>query len=134
MSEAFQDGGIRSSSIDIYPPWRTLDFDSWITHRLHFYTCNVIPAQGAITITIPFSDTSFYAQASTDCKIYRGLSSDNDQLNRVMTCTRVGSQYKIEDFNQVEPYTQISIIFYLKSLTTSSTPTHWFIQSWLDKT
>lgn len=134
MSGAFRDGGIRTASIDFHPSWRTLDYDSWITHRLHFYTCNTIPAGGAITVTIPFSATTYYADASSDCKIYKGLTSDNDQLNQVMTCTRSAGQYLIKDFNEVGAYTLVSVIVYLKSKTVSTSPTNWAIQSWLDKT
>jgi len=51
-----------------------------------------------------------------------------------MTCQRLSDKYVIQNFNSVSGYTQVAIIFDLKSKLTASTPTHWYIQTWLDRT
>jgi len=63
----YYDGGIHNTGITIYPSWRTIEYDSWIMHKLTFSTCNLIPSNGAITIQLPFQNTNYYQQLDTKC-------------------------------------------------------------------
>jgi hypothetical protein len=53
---------------------------------LIFYICKPIPTTGAITLLLPYADTSTYASFSDKCSIFSGLTGSALSYNPAVTC------------------------------------------------
>ena len=131
-TNAWTDGGITGGSIMILPNilnsddyTRTIDFKSWVTHRIEFVICHEIPAAGAVKITIPFNDnvgspnTDFYDGADANCKIWSGLVGKPVKLSNELTCVRTDDYYVITGFQHVPQFQTIKVLLKLKSKTSA---------------